>query len=201
MRPKLTYANVVATLALFVAVGGASAFAASHLGKNSVGSKQIKKNAVTTAKIKKEAITAAKIKKGTLTGTQINASTLGTVPTATTATNATNATTATTAESASPTVFAHVEEGGTVDASLSKGLTSADVKPKTPGVYCITVPSFTPRGGQVTTEFDGWNAQSATITIGGTGSCPAPAVQVVTTKIASPGTESAILPFFVELYR
>ena len=82
MRPKLTYANVVATLALFIAIGGASAFAASQLGKNSVGPKQLRKNSVRTAKIKKEAITAAKVKKGTLTGTQINASTLGTVPTA-----------------------------------------------------------------------------------------------------------------------
>jgi hypothetical protein len=87
MRPKLTYANVVATLALFIAIGGASAFAASQLGKNSVGPKQLKKNAVTTAKVKKEAITAAKIKKGTLTGTQINASTLGTVPSAVRAQN------------------------------------------------------------------------------------------------------------------
>ncbi len=85
MRPKLTYANVVATLALFIAIGGASAFAASHLGKNSVGSKQLRKNSVTTAKIKSEAVTAAKVKNGTLTGTQINASTLGTVPTAQTA--------------------------------------------------------------------------------------------------------------------
>ena len=82
MRPKLTYANVVATLALFIAIGGASAFAASHLGKNSVGTKQLKKNSVTTAKIKKGAVTGAKVKKGTLTGKQINASTLGTVPTA-----------------------------------------------------------------------------------------------------------------------
>jgi hypothetical protein len=88
MRPKLTYANVVATLALFIAIGGASAFAATQLAKNSVGSKQIKKNAVTTAKIKKEAVTAAKIKRGTLTGTQINASTLGTVPNAQHATTA-----------------------------------------------------------------------------------------------------------------
>ncbi len=85
LRPKLTYSNVVATLALFVAVGGASAFAASQLGKNSVGPKQLKKNAVTTAKIKKEAVTVGKVKKGTLTGTQINSSTLGTVPTAQTA--------------------------------------------------------------------------------------------------------------------
>ena len=91
MRDKLTYANVVATLALFIAIGGASAFAATQLAKNSVGSKQLKKNAITTAKIKNEAVTAAKVKNGTLTGAQINASTLGTVPAATNATNATNA--------------------------------------------------------------------------------------------------------------
>ena len=85
MRPRLSYANVVATLALIIAVGGASAFAATQLAKNSVGAKQLKKNAVTTAKVKKEAITAAKVRKGTLTGKQINAGTLGTVPTAQTA--------------------------------------------------------------------------------------------------------------------
>jgi hypothetical protein len=88
MRPKLTYANVTATLALIIAVGGASAFAATQLAKNSVGPKQLKKNAVTTAKIKNEAVTAAKVKKGTLTGTQINLASLGTVPSATTAANA-----------------------------------------------------------------------------------------------------------------
>jgi hypothetical protein len=81
IRPRLTFANVVSVIALFVALGG-TGLAASQLGKNSVGSKQLKKNAVTTAKVKKEAITAAKVKAGTLTGTQINASTLGTVPSA-----------------------------------------------------------------------------------------------------------------------
>jgi hypothetical protein len=88
VRGRLSYANIVASLALFIAIGGASAFAASQLGKNTVGPKQLKKNAVTTAKIKKEAVTAAKIKKGTLTGAQINASTLGTVPSAQHATTA-----------------------------------------------------------------------------------------------------------------
>jgi hypothetical protein len=100
LRPKLTYANVVATLALFVAVGGASAFAASQLGNNSVGTKQLKKNAITTAKIKKEAVTAAKVKKGTLTGTQIDAATLGTVPDASHAGSADHATDADHASSA-----------------------------------------------------------------------------------------------------
>jgi hypothetical protein len=84
MLPRLTYANVMATVAVFLALGGASS-AALKLPKNSVGSKQLKKNSVVTAKVKKEAITAAKVKKGTLTGTQINSSTLGTVPTAQTA--------------------------------------------------------------------------------------------------------------------
>jgi len=75
MRPKLSFANVMSVLALFLALGG-TAIAASQIGKNTVGSKQLKNNAVTTAKIKKEAITAAKVKKGTLTGKQVNGSTL-----------------------------------------------------------------------------------------------------------------------------
>jgi hypothetical protein len=79
MRPKLTYSNVVSTICLLLLFGGGAAYAAGHLGKNSVGAKQLKKNAVTTAKIKNQAVTAAKVKNGTLTGSQINASTLGTV--------------------------------------------------------------------------------------------------------------------------
>jgi hypothetical protein len=81
MRPKLTYANVMATIAVFMALGGAS-YAALKLPKNSVGAKQLRRNAVTTAKIKNGAITAAKVRNGTLTGNQINTSTLGTVPNA-----------------------------------------------------------------------------------------------------------------------
>src|SRR5262249_41236891 len=82
MRRKLTYANVVSTLCLFLLLTGGAAFAAGQLAKNSVGSKQLRKNAVTTAKLKSEAVTGAKVKKGTLTGTQIDASTLSTVPSA-----------------------------------------------------------------------------------------------------------------------
>ena len=88
---KPTYANVMATIAVFIALGGAS-YAAVKVPKSSVGTKQLKKNAVstakirnkavTTAKIRDQAITAAQVQNGTLTGTQINASTLGTVPVA-----------------------------------------------------------------------------------------------------------------------
>ena len=95
IRKRLTYANVMSTIAVFLILGGATALAATKLGKNSVGTKQIKNNAVTSAKIKKNAITAVKIKNDTITGTQVNAATLGTVPSATNATNATNSTNAT----------------------------------------------------------------------------------------------------------
>jgi hypothetical protein len=56
-RPKLSYANVMATIAVFIALGG-SAYA-FHLGKNSVGTKQLKKNAVTGAKVKNHSLTGA----------------------------------------------------------------------------------------------------------------------------------------------
>ena len=90
LRSKLTYANVVATLALLLVVGGGGAFAASRLAKNSVGTKQIKNNS----------ITAAKINSGAVTGTKVSLDSLGTVPSAAKAADATNAQNATHAENA-----------------------------------------------------------------------------------------------------
>jgi hypothetical protein len=50
LRRHLTYANVAASLALFLALGGA-AYAATQLPKNSVGTNQIRREAVTAGKI------------------------------------------------------------------------------------------------------------------------------------------------------
>ncbi|HTR74661.1 MAG TPA: hypothetical protein VMH33_05315 [Solirubrobacterales bacterium] len=71
LRGKLTYSNVISTVCLFLLIGGGTAFAASQLGKNSVGSKQLKKNAVTAAKIKKNAVTGAKIKAKAIVGSKL----------------------------------------------------------------------------------------------------------------------------------
>ena len=87
LKGNLTYANVMSSLAVFLILSGGAAFAATKLGKNSVGTKQIKNSAVTAAKIKKGTITGSQVKNGSLTGTQVNASTLGTVPSAQTANN------------------------------------------------------------------------------------------------------------------
>jgi hypothetical protein len=61
LRSKLTYANVISTVCLFLLLGGGAAVAATQLGKNSIGTKQIKNGAITGAKIKKASIEATKL--------------------------------------------------------------------------------------------------------------------------------------------
>lgn len=59
LRAKLTYSNAIASLALFIALGGAAV--AAGLPNNSVGTKQLKKGAVTKAKLHRSAVTSAKL--------------------------------------------------------------------------------------------------------------------------------------------
>lgn len=77
IRKRLSYANVMSSIAVFLVLGGATAVAAKKIGAN-----QLKANSVTTAKIKKNAVTTAKIKKDAVTGAKVKESTLGTVPSA-----------------------------------------------------------------------------------------------------------------------
>jgi hypothetical protein len=63
-RPRITYANVVSTLALFLALSGGVAFAAVQLGKESVGTRELRNNAVTAAKIKAGAVGSKEIAAG-----------------------------------------------------------------------------------------------------------------------------------------
>lgn len=55
LRTRLTYANVTASLALFVALGGTS-YAVTSLPRGSVGSAQLRTNAVTSSKVKDRAL-------------------------------------------------------------------------------------------------------------------------------------------------
>jgi hypothetical protein len=80
IRKRLTYANVMSSIAVFLVLGGATAIAAKK-----IGSKQLKANSVTTGKIKKNAVTTAKVKNNAVTGAKVNESTLGEVPLATNA--------------------------------------------------------------------------------------------------------------------
>jgi hypothetical protein len=134
IRKRLTYANVMSSIAVFLVLGGATALAASQLGKNTVGSKQLKKNSVTAAKLKNKAvttgkiadkaITGAKVADGTLTGANINPSTLGTVPNATHANSADAASGLTTLPSGkSESGFYATASGGGSAGYIAEGVT------------------------------------------------------------------------------
>jgi hypothetical protein len=93
IRGRITYANVMSTIAVFLCLGGATAVAAGKLGKSTVGARQLKSLAVTTGKIANNAVNGAKVANGSLTGADINVGALGTVPSATSAASAGNANT------------------------------------------------------------------------------------------------------------
>jgi hypothetical protein len=96
IRKRVTYANVMSSIAVFLVLGGASAYAAKKIGSNeikgnSITTGKLKKNAVTASKIKSNSITTAKIKNGAVTGPKVNVTNLAKVPSASNADNATNA--------------------------------------------------------------------------------------------------------------
>ena len=64
-RFRLTYANVVASIALFAALGGSS-YAAISLPAKSVGAKQLRSGSVRTAKVKDGSLLAKDFKSGQL---------------------------------------------------------------------------------------------------------------------------------------
>lgn len=111
LRSRLTYANITATIALFMALGG-GAYAATQLPKNSVGSQQLKKDSVT----------GAKVRDGSLTGSDIDTASLGLVLDATHATNADSADHATLATIAGSADHAtQADHAGSADHATSAG--------------------------------------------------------------------------------
>jgi hypothetical protein len=109
IRKRVTYANVMSSIAVFLVLGGASAYAAKKIGSNeikgnSITTGKIKKEAVSASKIKKNAVTTAKIANGAVTGAKLNLGTVGTVP------NAAHATTADTASNANAVNGLHLSK-------------------------------------------------------------------------------------------
>jgi hypothetical protein len=62
---RVTFGDIAATLALFIALGGVS-WAATTLPKSSVGKKQLKSNSVVSKKVKDGSLAAGDFKKGQL---------------------------------------------------------------------------------------------------------------------------------------
>lgn len=70
IRKRLSYANVVSSICLFVLLGG-GAYAAAKLPKNSVGPKQIRANAIHGKQLAANAVNGAKVADGSLTGADV----------------------------------------------------------------------------------------------------------------------------------
>lgn len=79
-RRRLSYANVMSTIAVFLVVAGGSAFAAS-LAANSVNSKTVKDNSLKSLDLKdNKAVSTDDVIDASLTGADIDESTLAQVP-------------------------------------------------------------------------------------------------------------------------
>jgi hypothetical protein len=91
---QLSYANVMASIAVFLALGGVG-YAASSINGNDIAKRTVGAN-----KLKNATLTSKQIKQNALNGSVIEESSLGTVPSAQTAVSATTAASAKTAASA-----------------------------------------------------------------------------------------------------
>ena len=84
LRPRLSYANVIATLALFIALGGTS-YAVLHVGSddvtdNSLRSRDIRNRTLLSRDLRDGSIRARDIRPNVLGAREIRESTLGVVP-------------------------------------------------------------------------------------------------------------------------
>ena len=76
---RLTYANVVSTCALVLAVGGGGAAVAAALGENTVGSPQVIDGSLKKKDLGANSVTGAKIKDGTIGQTDLTNGNIGVV--------------------------------------------------------------------------------------------------------------------------
>lgn len=81
LRSQLSYANVAATLALVIAVGGGSAYAAAKIGKadlayHAVGASKVDFNAITASKVRNSALSGKDLRDNSVTTTDVRNGTL-----------------------------------------------------------------------------------------------------------------------------
>jgi hypothetical protein len=189
LRPGAVTADKIRKHAVTAPKIEANAIKSGKIAAGSVKEAKLANGSVSNVKLTSDAVSTEKLANEAVTGAKVNESTLSQVP----ASN--NANFASFAESANPVAFASVDQEGNVDTSLSKGNVSVS-QGKEAGIYCVSVQGFSPRGAQVTPRYNGSGNLTAYVTIGGTGSCAAPSVEVQT---HNGGLVKA--PFYVVVYR
>lgn len=180
IRQRLTYANVMSSLAVFLILGGATAFAATKIGANQLKANSVKtgkivKEAVTTSKLKNSSVNTAKLGKDAVTSEKIADSSVGTADLANgavTGAKIANGTvsSANLAANAQPTQVASMQVQSTGAVLLSTP--GVAVKKIGTGAYCVGLP-FAASGGAVSTRGDTASGTTAQTTVPADGNCAA----------------------------
>jgi hypothetical protein len=197
IRKRLTYANVMSSLAVFLILGGATAFAAikkvgaNEIKANSIKTGKIVKEAVTAGKIKKKAVTESKLADGAVTNSKLadgavttNKIADGAVTNGKIGNDAVNSAKVApgsitrddiAGSNLIPRAFALVDFDGEVEpAPFTSGIPNATTP--VAGTYCFDL-AFTPIHAQATGEADGEGNDMASVAIAGTQegltNCPA----------------------------
>jgi len=195
IRQRLTYANVMSSLAVFLVLGGATAFAATKIGANEIKANSIKtgkivKEAVTTSKLKNASVNTAKLGNAAVTGEKLADGSVSTnkladsaVTTGKIGNGAVNA--AKLAADAKPTQVASLQVKGNGEAIVaSPGVV---VKKIGTGAYCVGFP-FAATGGAVSTRGDTASGTTAQTTVPADSNCNAhPGFQSATVYTISSG--------------
>jgi hypothetical protein len=190
IRKRLTYANVMSSIAVFLVLGGA-AFAAVQLPKNSVGSKQLKKNAVNSGKVKDGSLKATDFGAG-----QLPAGPAG--PQGPQGPKGAQGTEGPEGPEGTALGYARVDSDGTLDPATSKGVISATTAGSS--LICFEL-DFAPKSVVATIEAyasDHTNFEYGTIVSGlgvGVSACPAGTDAYIATSNLSGG--SVRYPVFV----
>ncbi len=148
IRKRLTYANVMSSIAVFLVLGGGAAYAAKKIGSNelrdgAVTTAKIKRNAVTASKIKTNAITTAEIAKGAVTYARLADGAISVEKLA-------PGFIAPTAEKLSRA--ANISAGGAILVG-SLGVSQANVIHPSTGFYCFSGLNPAPVGGVATIDY------------------------------------------------
>jgi hypothetical protein len=147
LRARLTYANVMATIAVFVSLGGSSYAALRVTGKN------VPRDALTGADIKN--LTGKDVRNETLTGADVKRLTSADVANGRLLAEdfaAGQLPRGEKGEAGTALAFARVLNDGTVDESRSKNITDSNVTNPMAGVYCFDGLGFAPKSVVATPE-------------------------------------------------
>lgn len=196
IRSRLTYANVMSSLAVFLVLGGGAAYAAKKIGTNqlrgaSVTTAKIRKKAVTTSKIGVLAVRSGRIANGAVTNIKLAD---GSVTAGKLAPDFLAPVAERLAHSVNVSATGDVLEGAT-------GISQANVTHPATGFYCLSGLSPAPSGGVATVDY---SEAGKNITIqfdtGEGPVCPAGTQAFVDPRESSGKFEPVDAGFFLVLY-